>query len=73
MCPFGTGTAEASGEGERPVNTLKNCAKTAAKNNVREAREHDEFPRVHSGSLAFDTTRARPPCMLQKRARTRVA
>ena len=43
MCPFGTGTAEASGEGERPVHTLKNCAKTAAKNNVRDARGTTSF------------------------------
>jgi hypothetical protein len=38
MCTFGTGSSAVSGEGENLKNALKNCAKTAAKINVRLAR-----------------------------------
>ena len=38
MCTFGTGSSAVSGEGENLTNTLKNCAKTVAKINVRQER-----------------------------------
>jgi hypothetical protein len=61
MCTFGTGSSAVSGEGEHSTNTLKNCAKTAAKINVQQASEFDEFQHVCSGYLEFYTNRARPP------------
>jgi hypothetical protein len=61
MCTFGTGSSAVSGESENSTNTLKNCAKTAAKINVRQASEFDEFQHVGSGYLEFYTNRARPP------------
>jgi hypothetical protein len=61
MCTFGTGSSAVSGEGENLTNTLKNCAKTAAKINVRQASEIDEFRHICSGYLEFYTNRARPP------------
>jgi hypothetical protein len=61
MCTFGMGSSAVSREGENSTNTLKNCAKTAAKINVRQARELDEFQHVCRGYLEFYTNRARPP------------
>jgi hypothetical protein len=61
MCTFGTGSSAVSGEGEHSTNTLKNCAKTAAKINVQQASEFDEFQHVCSGYLEFYTNRVRPP------------
>ena len=55
MCTFGTGFSAFSGEGENSTNVLKNCAKTAAKINVRQASELDEFQHVCSGYLEFYT------------------
>jgi hypothetical protein len=69
MCTFGTGSSAVSGEGEHSTNTLKNCAKTAAKINVQQASECDEFQRVCSGYLELYTNRVRPP----KRASMRYA
>ena len=60
-CTFGTGSSAVSGEGEHSTNTLKNCAKTAAKINVRQASELDEFQHIRSGYLEFYTNRAQPP------------
>jgi hypothetical protein len=61
MCTFGTGSSAVSEEGKNPTKTLKTCAKTAAKINVRQASELDKFQHVCSGYLAFYTHRARPP------------
>jgi hypothetical protein len=63
MCTFGTGSSAVTGEGEHSMNTLKNCAKTAAKINVQQASEFDEFQRVCSGYREFYTNRARPPTL----------
>jgi hypothetical protein len=64
MCTFGTGSSEVSGEGENSTNTLKNCAKIAAKINGRPASEFDEFQHVCNGYLECYTNRARPPYAL---------
>ena len=61
MCTFGTGYPAVSREGENPMNALKNCAKTAAKINVRQVSELDEFQHIRSGYLEFYTNRAHPP------------
>jgi hypothetical protein len=61
MCTFGTGYPAVSRESENPTNALKNCAKTAAKINVRQASELDEFQHIRSGYLEFYTNRAQPP------------
>jgi len=61
MCTFGTGSSVVSTEGEHPKTTLKNCAKTAAEINMRQAREIDKFQHVQRGYLEFCTNRARPP------------
>lgn len=61
MCTFGTAYPAVSREGENPTNALKNCAKTAAKINVRQASELDEFQHIRSGYLEFYTNRAQPP------------
>jgi hypothetical protein len=61
ICAFGTGSSVVSTEGEHPKNTLKNCAKTAAEINMRQAREIDKFQHVQRGYLEFCTNRARPP------------
>ena len=61
MFTFGTGSSAVSREGENPTNALKNCAKTAAKINVRQASELDEFQHIRSGYLEFYTNRAQPP------------
>jgi hypothetical protein len=61
MCTFGTGSSAVSGEGENSMITLKSCAKTAAKINVQQAIELDEFQHVCSSYLEFYTNRARPP------------
>jgi hypothetical protein len=37
------------------MNTLKNCAKIAAKINVRQASESDEFQHICNGYLEFYT------------------
>jgi hypothetical protein len=61
MCTFGTGYPAVSREGENPTNPLKNCAKTAAEINVRQASELDKFQHIRSGYLEFYTNRAQPP------------
>jgi len=61
MCTFGTAYPAVSREGENSTNSLKNCAKTAAKINVRQASELDEFQHIRSGYLEFYTNRAQPP------------
>jgi hypothetical protein len=62
MCTFGTAYPAVSSEGKNSTNALKNCAKTAAKTNVRHASELDEFQHMRSGYLELYTHRAQPPC-----------
>jgi hypothetical protein len=69
MCTFGTGYPAVSREGENPTNALKNCAKTAAKINLRQASELDEFQHIRSGYLEFYTNRAQPPYTCVQRLR----
>jgi hypothetical protein len=48
-------------EGESPLNTLKNCAKTTAKINVQEIILRDELRPSWRSHLEFYTFRSRPP------------
>jgi hypothetical protein len=70
MCTFGTGYPAVSREGENSTNALKNCAKTAAKINVRQVSELDEFQHIRSGCLEFYTNRAQPPAEVLPPRRT---
>ena len=66
MCTFGTGYPAVSREGENPTNALKNCAKTTAKINVRQASELTSFSTFVAATWNFTRIVLSPPYSREK-------